>query len=182
VGRRSRKRGGAGDPAEPLSATASTRAERDAARRERAAAARAGKAAPATPGRRSARPGVDERPPPLWGSFPLTEILTFAGIVLMVWGFLGGGGAEANAKLAAGLVIASLGGLELAIREHVTGFRSHTSLLAGIIGIATIIAFGLISGVDILGPLLISGVLSFAAAFYGLRALFKRRSGGASFR
>lgn len=180
MGRRSRKRGG--KAAVKQASSSDSRAERDAARRQRAAAAKAGNAAPPTPGRRSGRPGSDERPPPLWGSFPLAEILIFAGIVLMMWGFLGGGGKEANAKLAAGLVIASLGGLEVTIREHVTGFRSHTTLLAGIVAIATIIAFGLISGVDVLGPLLISGALSFAAAFYGLRTLFRRRSGGASFR
>ena len=130
------------------------------------------------PGRTTAR----DRPPPLWGSFPLTELVILAGIALMVWGFLEGAGGDGNRKLAAGLGIASIAGLELAVREHVTGFRSHTTLLAGALGIIVIVALGLGAGVDILGVLLIAGLLAFAGAFYGLRELFKRRSGGLGFR
>ena len=125
---------------------------------------------------------MDERPPALWAPFPLTELLTLAGIALMVWGFVSGGGREANARIVAGLAIASLGGLELAIREHVTGFRSHTTLLAAAAGIAVVAALGLGAGVDVLGILLLSGLAVAAAAFWGLRELFKRRSGGLSFR
>jgi hypothetical protein len=128
------------------------------------------------------RPTLDERPPPLWAPFPLTELLVLAGIVLMVWGFLEGGGQAANAKLAAGLAVASLAGLELAIREHVTGFRSHTTLLAGAIAIVTILVLGLGLGLNTLGPLLIAALLAFAGSFYALRQLFKRQSGGAAFR
>ncbi len=47
----------------------------------------------------------------------------------MVWGFLSGPD-DGRERIAAGLAIASLGGLELAIREHVTGYRSHTTMLA----------------------------------------------------
>ena len=125
---------------------------------------------------------MDDRPPPPWAPFPLTELLILAGIVLMTWGFLAGGGDEANGRIAAGLGIASLAGLELAVREHVTGFRSHTTLLAAAIGIVTIVALGLGAGVDLLGVLLVSGLAAFAASFYGLRELFRRRSGGLSFR
>lgn len=105
-----------------------------------------------------------------------------AGIVLMVWGFLSGGGRDANGKLAAGLAIASIAGLELAIREHVTGFRSHTTLLSGALAIATIVGLALAAAVDTLGPLLIAAAVVFVASFLGLRQLFKRRSGGAAFR
>jgi len=178
MGRRSRKRTvEAGSPA----GGTTTRAERDAARRERAAAQRADRAEPAS----KARPGrttFDERPPPLWGSFPLTELVILAGIVLMVWGFLSGAGGDGNARIAAGLAIAALAGLELAVREHLTGFRSHTTLLAGAVGIIAIVVLGLGIGVEILGVLLAAGLLSFAGAFFGLRELFKRRSGGLSFR
>jgi hypothetical protein len=178
MGRRSRKRGGVAAPADE----GTTRAERDVARRARAQ--RMAEGEPAAPARRrgSHRPSLDERPPPLWAPFPLTELLVLAGIVLMVWGFLSDGGREANGKLAAGLAIASIAGLELAIREHVTGFRSHTTLLAGAIAITTIVVLGLVAGVNILGVLLISAIVAFAASFYGLRELFKRRSGGYAFR
>lgn len=183
MGRRSRKRADGGS-AEVADGGASTRAERDAARRARAERMRKGLPEPAAARRGDAnrRPTLDERPPPLWAPFPLTELLVLAGIVLMAWGFLEDGGAGANAKLAAGLVVASLAGMELAIREHVTGFRSHTTLLAGATAIATILALGLGAGLDTLGPLVIAAAVAFAGSFYALRQLFKRRSGGASFR
>lgn len=177
MGRRSRKRAGAGGASAP--AEGATRAERDAARRARE---RGAKPAQTTARRRSERPSLAERPPPLWAPFPLTELLVLAGIVLMVWGFAAGGGREANAKLAAGLAVASIAGLELAVREHLTGFRSHTTLLAGVVAVATILVLGLLVGVDTLGPLLIAAASAFAASFYGLRQLFKRRSGGVAFR
>src|SRR5919204_3395543 len=105
MGRRSRKRGD------------STRAERDAARRERALSPRPRRAS-------------TERPLAPWGSFPLSELVILLGIVLILWGAARGSGGEE--MLAAGLVIASLGGGELALREHMAGYRSHSSLLAGV--------------------------------------------------
>jgi hypothetical protein len=178
MGRRSRKRGGVAAPADE----GTTRAERDAARRARAQQMAHFQAAPQARRRVSDRPSLSERPPPLWAPFPLTEVLVLAGIVLMVWGFLSDGGREANGKLAAGLAIASIAGLELAIREHVTGFRSHTTMLAGAIAIATIVVLGLVAGVKLLGVLLIAAIVAFAASFYALRELFKRKSGGYAFR
>jgi len=177
MGKRSRKRSG------EVGVEATTRAERDAARRERGRKAReAGAASPAGLGPRPGRTSARERPPALWAPFPLTELLILAGIALMVWGFVKGAGREGNSRIAAGLAIASLAGLELAVREHVTGFRSHTTLLAGAVGILAIVGLGLGAGVEILGILLGAGLVAFAAAFFGLRELFKRRSGGLSFR
>ena len=128
------------------------------------------------------RTTIDDRPPPLWGSFPLTELVILAGIVLMTWGFLSGSGTNGNSKIAAGLLIASVAGLELAVREHVTGFRSHTTLLSGTVGILVIVALGLGAGLETLGFLVIAGAAAFAGSFVALRELFKRRSGGLSFR
>jgi hypothetical protein len=180
MGKRSRKRAaGVGD--EGVSAAQSTRAERDAARARRAEAQRRGKDSP----RPKARPGrvsPEDRPPPIWAPFPLTELVTLGGIVLMVWGLASGGGREGNARLAAGLAIASLAGLELAVREHVTGFRSHSALLAGVLAIAVMVALGLLAGIETLGVLLVAGALTFAAGMLGLREVFRRRSGGLSFR
>ena len=164
MGRRSRKR-----------PPASTRAGRDAARRERASAG----AVPASTKAR-ARPGLEQRPRPPWGSFPLSELLILAGILVILWGLLGGRGSEE--RVAGGLVIASLGGGELALREHLAGYRSHSALLAGVA------AFVVVTGVALgLGPvkvwvLLLLGALVFGGSLYALRELFKRRSGGLSFR
>ena len=166
MGRRSRKRG------------ESTRAERDAARRERALAERSG--SPARPRARPGRPSAAERPPAPWGSFPLSELVILLGIVLILWGAARGSGGEE--MLAAGLVIASLGGGELALREHMAGFRSHSSLLAGVAAFVavTVVALGL--GPVKVWVLVVLGVAVFAGTFYAMRELFKRRSGGLGFR
>src|SRR4051794_14702901 len=155
MGRRSRKRG------------ESTRAERDAARRERAAA---------PPARRA----TTDRPPAPWGSFPLSDLVILLGLVLILWGAArGSGGGE---MLASGLVIASLGGGELALREHLGGYRSHSSLLAGVAAFVavTVVALGL--GPVKIWILVVLGFTVFAGTFYAMRELFKRRSGGRGFR
>src|SRR5215217_1018369 len=159
MGRRSRKRGD------------STRAERDAARRARAAA---GVSTP--PPRRA----TGERPRAPWGSFPLSELIILIGIVLSLWGVArGSGGGE---MLVAGLVITSLGGGELALREHLGGYRSHSSLLAGVAAFVavSIVALGL--GPVQLWVLVVLGLAVFGATFYAMRELFKSRSGGLGFR
>ena len=77
-----------------------------------------------------------------------------------------------------GLALGSLAGLELSIREHFGGFRSHTTLLAGMAGVGTL-AF-LIYGVpDLLPPV---ARVAVAAAVAGLVAFllaraFRKRSG-----
>jgi hypothetical protein len=154
MGRRTRKRGGL-----------TTRAERDAARR-----------APAP-----RRPPASERPPPPWGSVPLSELVILIGIVVMVWGFLSGAD-RGEERVAAGLLLASLGGGELALREHLAGYRSHSALLAGVAAFAVVTAVALALGPVKVWVLLIAGAAVFAAAFYGMRELFKRRSGGLGFR
>jgi hypothetical protein len=155
MGRRSRKRG------------ESTRAERDAARRERAVSARP-------------RRSTSERPPAPWGSFPLSELVILLGIGLILWGAARGSGGEE--MLAAGLVVASLGGGELALREHMAGYRSHSSLLAGVAAfvVVTVVALGF--GPVEVWVLVVLGFVVFAATFYAMRELFKRRSGGLGFR
>jgi hypothetical protein len=162
MGRRSRKRG------------ESTRAERDAARRERAASPTP-RARP-----RPGRPSAGERPAAPWGSFPLSELVILLGIVLILWGAARGSGGEE--MLAAGLVIASLGGGELALREHIAGFRSHSTLLAGVAAFVTVTVVALGFGPVKVWILVVLGAAVFAATFYAMRELFKRRSGGLGFR
>jgi hypothetical protein len=156
MGRRSRKRG------------ESTRAERDAAR----AAARTPSAGP--------RRKTADRPPPPWGNFPLSELVILLGLVLILWGAARGSGGEE--MLVAGLIIASLGGGELALREHLAGYRSHSSLLAGVAAFVAVSAVALGLGPVKVWVLAILGVSVFAGTFYAMRELFKRRSGGLGFR
>jgi hypothetical protein len=154
MGRRTRKRGGL-----------TTRADRDAARR-----------APAV--RRAA---CSERPPAPWGSFPLSELVILLGIVVMVWGFLSGAD-RGQERVAGGLLLASLGGGELALREHLGGYRSHSALLAGVAAFALDTAVALAFGPVKVWVLLLIGAAVFGVAFYAMRELFKRRSGGLGFR
>jgi hypothetical protein len=172
MGRRSRKRslaeGGSAGPA-------TTRAERDAARHARRSS---GERKPAP---RPGRPRIEDRPAAPWGSFPLSELVILIGIGLMVWGFLSGG-SQGNVRLGAGLVLASLGGLELALREHLAGYRSHSSILAGAAALLVVSLLALGPGPHLVWVLTLIAVVVFALAFYGFRALFKRRSGGLGFR
>ena len=155
MGRRSRKRG------------ETTRAERDAARRKPEVARR--------------RPGRAERPPAPWGSFPLSELVILAGIVVIFWGLFSGGD-QGSERVGAGLVLASLGGGELALREHIAGYRSHSTLLAGVAAFVavTVVALGL--GPVKVWVLVALGAAVFTGTFYAMRELFKRRSGGLGFR
>src|SRR5437870_2985692 len=164
MGRRSRKR----------ATERTTRAERDAARRERA------DAGPRRPRPRPGRPSVDERPPAPWGNFPLSELLVLVGLIFIVWGVVGG--QSGTKRLAGGIVIASLGGAELALREHLAGYRSHTTLLAGVASFAVVTAVAIGLGPVRVWLLVVVAVAVFASTFYWLRGLFKRRSGGLGFR
>jgi hypothetical protein len=184
MGKRSRKRGAAADAAE--SPTGTSREERDAARRRRAQAsssrARAKGEAPRRPARRG-RPTIDERPDAPWGNFPLVEIAVLLAIVLFVAGLVTGG-TDGRIMLTGALALGSLAGLELSIREHFAGYRSHTTLLAAACAFAAMAAtfFGAGKG-DLARVLLlpVTGVV-FMGTWWALREVFKRRSGGLGFR
>lgn len=79
-----------------------------------------------------------------------------------------------------GLVLGSLAGLEVSIREHFAGYRSHTTVLAAAPGVLAmgVLFFAGAPQIAVLG----AGVGVFSAAFWALRELFKRRSGGHGFR
>lgn len=81
----------------------------------------------------------------------------------------------------AGIALAGLGGLEVAIREHFAGYRSHTTLLAGA---AFVLTTGLVLyiGDQILAVALGCGAVAFAATFFLARRAFQRASGGLSYR
>lgn len=123
----------------------------------------------------SGRQRADERPPAPWGAFPLAELTILAGIVVLAIGFAG----QSPTAIAVGAVLGSLGGLEVSVREHFAGYRSHTTLLAGV-------AFVLVTGVlfyaagTILLVALAGGVAAFILAFLLLRRAFQKASGGLS--
>jgi CHASE2 domain-containing sensor protein len=132
--------------------------------------------------RRTAR---DERPQAPWGSFPLTELTILIGLVLLVAGFAGGS-IRGTLMIAVGIGLAALGGLELAVREHFAGYRSHSGLLALACGVAAGAAVGgavalLFGSILAVVPVAV-GLLVFVPALLAFRGAFRRASGGLSFR
>lgn len=125
----------------------------------------------------SERPKADERPPAPWGSFPLAELTILAGLVMLGIGLAGGG----LTAIAVGAVLAGLGGLEVSVREHFAGYRSHTTLLAGTVFVLVTGVFFYLAGL-ILAIALAAGAVAFVLAFLGLRRAFRRASGGLSFK
>ncbi len=120
---------------------------------------------------------TEELPPAPWGSFPLAELTILGGIIALAIGVFG----DHPTAIGIGVVLAGLGGLEVAIREHFAGYRSHTTLLAGMVFV--IITGGLfyLAGL-ILAICLAVGTVAFGASFFALRRAFQRASGGLSFR
>jgi hypothetical protein len=125
----------------------------------------------------SGRRRADERPPAPWGSFPLAELAILAGIVMLAIGLVG----KSPTSLGVGVVLAGLGGLEVAAREHFAGYRSHTTLLAGTLFVLVTAGLFYLAGL-ILAVCLAAGAVAFLAAFVALRRAFQRASGGLSFK
>jgi hypothetical protein len=124
----------------------------------------------------------DERPPAPWGSFPLVELVVLVGIGMIVAGFVVGLDEPRGQTIAGtGLALASLAGLELSIREHFAGFRSHTTLLASAAAVATLAALYYLAELSA-GASLAGAALVGAAAAALLLRTFRNRSGGRSFK
>ncbi len=120
---------------------------------------------------------ADERPPAPWGAFPLAELVVLAGIVLLVIGVVGGN----LTMLAVGITLGALGGLEVSVREHFAGYRSHTTMLAGVVFVLVVGGLFYLTGL-ILAICLGAGALAFLSALLLLRRVFQRASGGLSFK
>ena len=119
----------------------------------------------------------DQRPAAPWGSFPLVEIVVAVALIMLAVGFFVEG-SQGSTLLVTGIALGSLAGLELSIREHFSGYRSHTTLLAGAAGIATLAILSFAAG-DAISVPLSAGI---AVALAGLVAIalvraFRARSG-----
>jgi hypothetical protein len=142
------------------------------------------RAAPAKPrgGPRSSptAPTYGERPPAPWHPLPLSEVLILAGAVGAAIGFAKSrhGFSDGGPAVLAGIGAVALGTIEVTVREHRSGYRSHTVMLAliPVLLFTTAAVFGL-SAVTSVPRLLFVGVLAldvalFAFLFKLLRARF----------
>jgi hypothetical protein len=163
MGRRSRKR--ASSPIAPPTAP-----------REETAAPAPARPAPRTATYKSRR---EDAPQPVWAPFPLTELTILLAIVLLGLGFFTHD-ATRGILLGGGFVLVTLSAGELAVREHYSGYRSHSSLLAGICAVIAAIPIWLLPIPQEI--VLLVGVVTFIGGLFVFRRAFMRRSGGVGFR
>jgi hypothetical protein len=166
MGRRSRKRAGSTDAPQP----APPRAPAEPAPRP---------AAPAPPRTATYKSRREDAPQPPWAPFPLNELCILLAIVLLGLGFFTKLD-QRGVLIGGGIVLVSLSAGELALREHFAGYRSHTTLLAGIVAILLALLLRVVGVPQVV--ILPAGVLAFAGAFHLFRRAFVRRSGGVGFR
>jgi hypothetical protein len=136
--------------------------------------------APSRPAPAVPRARMDEAPKAPWSPFPLVELVVLVALVLIVAGFLTDGPRRA-ALLGCGFALVTLAGLELALREHFSGFRSHSTLLAGASAVIVDAPLYLLTGIPQL-ILLVLGAGVFALVLVVARNAFRRRTGGLGFR
>jgi hypothetical protein len=129
---------------------------------------------------RGPRARMADAPRAPWSPFPLTELIVLLSMALIVAGVLTDGGRR-GALLGCGFVLVSLAGLELAIREHFAGYRSHSTLLAAACAIVVDAPLFLWTSIPQV-VLLVLGIAVFALVFTRLRSAFRARSGGLGFR
>jgi hypothetical protein len=121
---------------------------------------------------------VGERPRPPWYPLPLSELLILVGAIGTVIG-LNRGLSHGGPPLIAGLAAVVIGTVEVTLREHLSGYRAHTVILALLATIAfhTAVVFGIAAftptprALNI--GLLVVDVALFTAIFKALRARFR---------
>jgi hypothetical protein len=120
-----------GEAAAPDVATAPRAAATKRAREQRGARGAPAKAR--APRRSPAAPTYGERPPAPWHPLPLSEVLILVGAIGAAIGLHKLAGKEPAAgkpALLAGIGAVAIGTIEVTLREHRSGYRSHTVMLA----------------------------------------------------
>jgi hypothetical protein len=141
-------------------------------KRRRRAKTTAPQVPPRAPRRTSALAPDENRPKAPWHPFPLVELCVFVGIICIGVGLFTRDSTYGRTTLALGLALGSLGGLDTAVREHFSGYRSHTLVLAlfPAVAIAVVLAVARVP-LFIIPPLML---LIFGGAFLGLRGVWDR--------
>ncbi len=131
-------------------------------------------AAPAPARRRGGRPSMEERPKPPWHPVPLVELCVLVGIVLLVLGALDLRSDRGKLLLVLGMGLGSLGGLDTALREHLAGYRSHTTVIASLPAVTTAAALYF---ARVPWPVVVIGAaLVLTGVFWWMRRVFVRRA------
>jgi hypothetical protein len=140
------------------------------ARRRQAAQSRQRRAAPPTPSGAGTLGTVGERPPGIFGGLPISEFAILAGLICLVVGTINHGGAAVDL----GIVLMALGVTEVTAREHLSGYRSHTTLLAFMPAVIVEATYALVIGAPRQRILLLAPVIPvFALCYWALRRHFR---------
>ncbi|WP_026912889.1 hypothetical protein [Patulibacter minatonensis] len=162
-----------GPKPQPAKAKKVTQAQRAQKARE------ARKAAPGPP---SVKADRSEAPQAIWHPLPITEVLILVGLVVAVVGLF----SKSTGLVLGGLALLVLSSLELAVREHMAGYRSHSSLISAVCAMVSAVGLGLLLNVANVGlpqwPLLFVAIFVFAGTFRVMRLKFKEKSGGLTYR
>ncbi len=116
----------------------------------------------------------EERPRAPWHPFPLVELCALLGLVLLVLGLFNLGDDDGPLLLVSGMALGSLAGLDTSLREHFSGFRSHSTVLAGIPAVAA--AGGLYFAGAPWPAVVLASVAAFAGSFMLLARAYGRRA------
>jgi hypothetical protein len=100
-------------------------------------------------------------------------------LILLVAGFFIAG-QQGGVMMIVGIALGALAGVELAAREHFSGYRSHSMLLAAVAGMVTFVVLIVLGLSPVICTALAVAVLGGSA--WLLVQAFRRRSGGAAFR
>ena len=105
-----------------------------------------------------------ERPKAPWHPVPVAEIWIAAGMVGVFVGLVRGAHASAALPLVIGLGAVAVGVLEFTAREHFSGYRRHTALIAFLIAAAIHGALVLLSPFRLIG----AGALAIDLVVFGV--------------
>jgi hypothetical protein len=102
--------------------------------------------------------------------------VVLCGLILVIAGFVVRG-PQGTTMIAVGLALGALAGLEISIREHFAGYRSHTTLLAGAVGVGVLVGLALLVPALWLPIAMAVAVAASGVTAWALARAFRRRSG-----
>jgi hypothetical protein len=110
-----------------------------------------------------------ERPPSPFGGLPVSEVAILAGGIGLIVGLAQHGGPA----LIVGVIVCTLGVIEVTAREHFSGYRSHATLLAAVPAVLVETVAALVWAPRERLLLLILIVPLYAVVFLALRRKFR---------